>query len=249
MLLVQAGIGAAAWSKLVPLAIVVAVLLVIVVLSYRQTIYAYPSGGGSYVVSRENLGETPSLVAGASLLTDYILTVAVSVAGGVLAIQSAFGFDSEWRVPICLRADRRDDGGQPARAEGVGGAVRPADLPLHRHADAADRASAATASSSSTSARSRSTTCRRRRQELAKGTKSLEHPDAAAGVLVGRRRAVRRRGGVQRRAGVPQAGEPQRGDDDRHHGRHPRHLLPRRVGPRLPPPPVPRRARTRPASP
>ena len=70
--------------------------------SYRQTIHAYPSGGGAYVVSRENLGEMPSLVAGASLLTDYILTVAVSVAGGVLAIQSAFGFDSQWRVPLCL---------------------------------------------------------------------------------------------------------------------------------------------------
>ena len=102
VLLTQAGIGAAAWGKLVPLAIVVAVLLVIVVLSYRQTIYAYPSGGGSYVVSRENLGETPSLIAGASLLTDYILTVAVSVAGGVLAIQSAFGFSSGYRVPLCL---------------------------------------------------------------------------------------------------------------------------------------------------
>ena len=77
-------------------------LLVIVVVSYRQTIYAYPSGGGSYVVSRENLGETPSLVAGAALLTDYILTVAVSIAGGVLAIQSAFGFGSQWRVPLGL---------------------------------------------------------------------------------------------------------------------------------------------------
>src|SRR3954469_21041541 len=102
VLTVQAGIGVAAFSKLVPLAVVVAILLTIVVISYRQTIYAYPSGGGSYVVSRENLGETPSLVAGASLLTDYILTVAVSVAGGVLAIQSAFGFDSKWRVPLCL---------------------------------------------------------------------------------------------------------------------------------------------------
>jgi amino acid transporter len=102
VLLAQAGIGAAAWGKLAPLAIVVAVLLVIVVVSYRQTIYAYPSGGGSYVVSRDNLGETPSLVAGASLLTDYILTVAVSIAGGVLAMQSAFDFDSQWRVPLCL---------------------------------------------------------------------------------------------------------------------------------------------------
>ena len=102
VLTLQAGIGAAAWGYLTPLAIVVAILLVIVVVSYRQTIHAYPSGGGAYVVSRENLGEMPSLVAGASLLTDYILTVAVSVAGGVLAIQSAFGFGSEWRVPLCL---------------------------------------------------------------------------------------------------------------------------------------------------
>jgi amino acid transporter len=102
VLLIQAQIGHKAWDLLVPLAIVVAILLVIVVVSYRQTIYAYPSGGGSYVVSRENLGETPSLVAGASLLTDYILTVAVSVAGGVLAIESAIEFESRWRVPICL---------------------------------------------------------------------------------------------------------------------------------------------------
>jgi amino acid transporter len=94
--------GAAAWRPLVPIAIVVCILMVIVVLSYRQTIMAYPSGGGAYIVSRENLGVTPSLVAGASLLVDYILTVAVSVAGGVLAIRTATGFDSRWTVPICL---------------------------------------------------------------------------------------------------------------------------------------------------
>ena len=62
VLLVQAGAGAAAFDTLVPIAIVVAVLLVIVVLSYRQTIHAYPSGGGSYIVSRENLGTMPALV-------------------------------------------------------------------------------------------------------------------------------------------------------------------------------------------
>ncbi len=73
---------------LVPIAIAVALLLAIVVTSYRQTIHAYPSGGGSYVVCRENLGETPSLVAGASLLVDYILTVAVSISAGVAAIVS-----------------------------------------------------------------------------------------------------------------------------------------------------------------
>ena len=102
VLLIGAGIGFAAFTRLVPLSIVVAVLLVIVVTSYRQTIHAYPSGGGSYIVSKENLGTIPSLVAGSSLLVDYILTVAVSVAGGVLAIRSAFGFDSKWTVPICL---------------------------------------------------------------------------------------------------------------------------------------------------
>jgi amino acid transporter len=75
-------------DTLVPIGIAVAVLLAIVVTSYRQTIYAYPSGGGSYVVSRENLGENPSLVAGASLLVDYILTVAVSISAGVAAIVS-----------------------------------------------------------------------------------------------------------------------------------------------------------------
>ncbi len=75
-------------SKLVPIGIAVALLLAIVIVSYRQTIFAYPSGGGSYVVSRENLGETPSLIAGASLLVDYILTVAVSISAGVAAIVS-----------------------------------------------------------------------------------------------------------------------------------------------------------------
>ena len=102
VLLGQAAIGAAAWKYLTPLALVVCVLLVIVVLSYRQTIHAYPSGGGSYIVSKENLGRIPSLVAGASLLVDYILTVAVSVAAGVLAITSAVPALSDHRVSISL---------------------------------------------------------------------------------------------------------------------------------------------------
>jgi amino acid transporter len=102
VLLAQAGIGAAAWHYLTPLAIVVCILLTIVVVSYRQTIYAYPNGGGSYIVSRENLGTMPALVAGASLLVDYILTVAVSIAAGVLAITSAVPAWSPYRVEICL---------------------------------------------------------------------------------------------------------------------------------------------------
>jgi amino acid transporter len=83
---------ALALSRLVPIAIAVAVLLAIVITSYRQLIFAYPGGGGAYVVSRENLGEMPSLVAAASLLVDYILTVAVSVSAGVAAIVSIPAF-------------------------------------------------------------------------------------------------------------------------------------------------------------
>ena len=91
-------------SKLVPIAIVVAILLAIVSASYRQTIFSYPNGGGSYIVSRENLGETPSLVAGASLLVDYILTVAVSISSGVAAVLSIPTFHdfANLRVPMCV---------------------------------------------------------------------------------------------------------------------------------------------------
>ena len=91
-------------ETLVPIAIAVALLLSIVAFSYRQTIFAYPSGGGSYVVSRENLGENPSLIAGASLLVDYILTVAVSISAGVAAIISIPEFSSlaEHRVALGL---------------------------------------------------------------------------------------------------------------------------------------------------
>ena len=84
VLLLQAGVGAAALRPLMPIAVVVCVLMAIVVVSYRQTIHAYPSGGGAYIVSRENLGIVPSLVAGSSLLVGYILTVAVSVAGSAI---------------------------------------------------------------------------------------------------------------------------------------------------------------------
>jgi amino acid transporter len=81
--------GTAAIGYLVPISGLVIVVLIILVLSYRQTIYAYPTGGGSYIVSRENLGTNPSLVAAASLLVDYTLNVAVSAAAGTAAITSA----------------------------------------------------------------------------------------------------------------------------------------------------------------
>ena len=85
-----------------PIALAIATLLVIVAISYRQTIRAYPSGGGSYIVARENLGDAAGLIAGASLLVDYVLTVAVSIAAGTAAITSAFPSLLVWTVPIAL---------------------------------------------------------------------------------------------------------------------------------------------------
>ena len=95
-------VGLAATNYLVPLAVVVCVLLAIVITSYRQTIMAYPNGGGTYIVSRENLGKQTALVAGASILVDYVLTVAVSVSAGVAAITSAFPGLADHRVVMCL---------------------------------------------------------------------------------------------------------------------------------------------------
>lgn len=92
----------AALGLAVPIAIAICILLIIVTISYRQTIYAYPNGGGAYVVARENLGEKASLVAGASLLTDYILTVAVSITAGVAQIISAFPALGPYRVIMAV---------------------------------------------------------------------------------------------------------------------------------------------------
>src|SRR6266481_4909179 len=87
LILVLAGTVALHYS--VPIALAITALLAIVTISYQQTIHAYPSGGGSYIVARANLGTVPGLVAAAALLVDYVLTVAVSVAAGVAAITSA----------------------------------------------------------------------------------------------------------------------------------------------------------------
>ena len=89
-------------GKVMPIALCIGVLLVIVSISYRQTIFAYPNGGGAYIVAKENLGQTPGLIAAASLLIDYVLTVAVSIAAGVAAITSAFSGLLPHTVGLCL---------------------------------------------------------------------------------------------------------------------------------------------------
>ena len=90
MLVVLATAGAGALGKIEPITVAIVVLLVILVFSYRQVIAAYPDGGGCYAVSKANLGRRPSLLAGASLIVDYVLTVAVSISAGVAALVSAF---------------------------------------------------------------------------------------------------------------------------------------------------------------
>ena len=90
VLAVAAAFGnAGAFAYVIPLSICIALLLAIVTISYRQTIHAYPTGGGAYIVAKENLGTTAGLVAGASLLIDYVLTVSVSISAGVAALTSA----------------------------------------------------------------------------------------------------------------------------------------------------------------
>ncbi len=98
--LALAGVGALklAW----PISIAIVALLIILAISYEQTIHAYPGGGGAYIVSRDNLGEIPALVAGASLLTDYILTVSVSISSGVAQIASQFQALQPYRVHLAV---------------------------------------------------------------------------------------------------------------------------------------------------
>ena len=202
-----------------------------------------------YVVSRENLGENPSLVAGASLLVDYILTVAVSISAGVAAIISIPQFARPRRstasllglVLIALISAR-----EPPRHQGVGPHLRGA-----RPTSTSSILGALVVLGLYRSvlrwfgdihARSRST------PRHAEGTTSIGGTLGLfillQGLLVGRGRAHRRRGDLQRRARVPAPGVEERGDHARVDGRHPRHAVPRRLGPG-PPPAARTRARRR----
>ena len=94
--------GSFGLSQALPISLMITALLAIVALSYYQTIYGYPSGGGSYVVARENLGTLPGLLAAAALLVDYVLTAAVSLTAGVEAIASAFPALWGYRIELSL---------------------------------------------------------------------------------------------------------------------------------------------------
>src|SRR5512140_740407 len=87
---VLAAAGTLALGYVFPISLAIVALLAVVTISYEQTIHAYPGGGGAYIVARDNLGELPAQTAGAALLTDYILTVAVSVSSGIAQVVSAY---------------------------------------------------------------------------------------------------------------------------------------------------------------
>jgi amino acid transporter len=102
ILVILAVAGMGAFGHAFPISMAIVVLLTIVTISYEQTIHAYPGGGGAYIVARDNLGELPAQTAGAALLTDYVLTVAVSVSSGVAQLVSAYPALFDYRVPIAV---------------------------------------------------------------------------------------------------------------------------------------------------
>jgi amino acid transporter len=102
ILLVLALAGPLAFRYVFPISVAIVALLVIVAVSYEQTIHAYDGGGGAYIVARDNLGELPAQIAGGALLTDYVLTVSVSVASGVAQLTSAYPGLFRWRAVISI---------------------------------------------------------------------------------------------------------------------------------------------------
>jgi amino acid transporter len=104
ILVILAAAGTVAFGYVFPISIAIVALLVIVALSYEQVIHAYPDGGGAYIVAHDNLGSFYALIAAASLLTDYILTVSVSISSGVAQIVSAYPALDQYRVPIAVAA-------------------------------------------------------------------------------------------------------------------------------------------------
>ena len=239
-----AGLGLAL-SKLVPISIVVAVLIFIVVASYRQTIFAYPQGGGSYMVSRDNLGKYPSLVAGASLLVDYILTVAVSISAGVAAIVSlpAFRGLAEHRVGVgiglillitVLNLRGLKESGSPLR--------RPR-LHLHRQPGPADRLRADPELLRGPRPRPAPRTGRRLPWPAHRWEPRPAPP--AEGLLVGRSCPQRDRGHRRWRSQLQEeaVGGQERGRHPGNHGHHPGDPVRGRLGAGPPPVAVPERAR------
>ena len=119
IMFILAAAGSMAMRYVIPISIAIVGLMAIVAISYEQTIHAYPGGGGAYIVARDNLGELPAQTAGAALLTDYVLTVAVSVSSGVAQITSAFPPLYPHRVAIAVVLVAICHADQPARGKRI----------------------------------------------------------------------------------------------------------------------------------
>src|SRR5215216_5022459 len=104
IMIILAAAGTMAFGYVFPISLAIVALMTIVTISYEQTIHAYPGGGGAYIVARDNLGELPAQTAGAALLTDYILTVSVSISSGVAQIISAYPVLIPYRVWLAVIA-------------------------------------------------------------------------------------------------------------------------------------------------
>ncbi len=102
ILIILAAAGVTAFHLSVPIALGICALLAILIFSYEQTIHAYPNGGGSFIVARDNIGAVPAQIAAAALLTDYILTVSVSISSGVAQLSSAFPMVEPYKVPLAV---------------------------------------------------------------------------------------------------------------------------------------------------
>ena len=207
--------GGRSFFYVLPISLVIAVLLWLITFSYRQTIHAYPSGGGAYIVAKENLGMHAGLTAAAALLVDYTLTVAVSISSGVAAITSAaqgtqFAWMSDYRVSLCLAAIALDRPGEPAGHPRVGSDLRGADLPLRRQPAGHDRLGAGLSFSNR-----RHSECNVRRHQAGRGlciaaAELVSHP---GGVLERLHGAHGRGGDLERRAGIQEAGVGECGHD------------------------------------
>ena len=138
--LLLAGVGVAALSLALPVSIGLALLLGVVALSYRMIVVAYPTGGGSYSVSKATFGRMPSLVAASALLIGYVLTVAVSVSSAADQIVSAVPSLEPYHAAIAVSSRAPDHGRQPARAARGRQHLRHPDLPLPGYGSADDRA-------------------------------------------------------------------------------------------------------------
>ena len=212
-------LGAAGVAYIGPISTLIIVLLLVVYFSYRQTIAAYPHGGGSYTVAKENLGTTAGLLAAAALMLDYVLVVAVGISAGVGALVSALPALQPHTLALCLATLAPDHDRQPPRRARVGPGVHGPDLPLRRlaaggagHRRRQDVLPAAI--------RRRSW----RRRSRFRRPPAAEPLDPDAGVRQRLHGDDGRRGGQQRRQRLPRAGGPARpphpDGDHRAPGRH-----------------------------